>query len=340
MSFSGKRILFISASFFSYEKAIIQLLEKLGASVDFFDERPSNSVFSKGIIRVNRKFYQQKINQYYQSISEKTTGEKYDFFLLIKGESVPEKFLENFKNQHSETQMIFYLYDSVKEYPRFLDLLPYFDKKITFEPSDAKKYQLQFRPLFFIDDYVSESKKENLKYDLVFIGSAHTDRFLVGEKVEEKARILGFKTLMYYFAPSKTALKLRQIFDKNLQKINLKKVTFKNLTHLEISKIYSETKAVLDINKPFQFGLTMRTFETLASEKKLITTNPEIKNYPFYHPQNILVIDRNSVELEPSFFQSEFQKIDEEDLYKMSLTSWLQEVFLLNDDSYWKKCLP
>lgn len=225
--------------------------------------------------------------------------------------------------------MIFYLYDSVKEYPRFLDLLPYFDKKITFEPSDAKKYKLQFRPLFFIDDYISESKKENLKYDLVFIGSAHTDRFLVGEKVEEKAKKLGLKTFMYYFAPSKTALKLRQIFDKNLQKISLKKVNFKKLTHLEISKIYSETKAVLDLNKPFQFGLTMRTFETLASKKKLVTTNPEIKNYPFYHSQNILVIDRNSVELDLSFFQSEFRKIDEQDLYKMSLASWLEDVFLL-----------
>ena len=42
--------------------------------------------------------------------------------------------------------------------------------------------------------------------------------------------------------------------------------------------------AVLDIEHPKQVGLTMRTFEVLASGRKLITTNRSIINHEFYDP--------------------------------------------------------
>ena len=89
MNLVGKKILFLSANFFGYEKAITQKLLELGAEVDFYNERPSDSIFTKGIIRVRRKFYQKKINRYYRKISEEIIDKKYDFLLLIKGETIP-----------------------------------------------------------------------------------------------------------------------------------------------------------------------------------------------------------------------------------------------------------
>ena len=68
MNLSGKKILFLSANFFGYEKAITNRLQELGAEVDFFNERPSDSILSKGIIRVNKNFYFKKIKSYYQKI--------------------------------------------------------------------------------------------------------------------------------------------------------------------------------------------------------------------------------------------------------------------------------
>ncbi len=34
----------------------------------------------------------------------------------------------------------------------------------------------------------------------------------------------------------------------------------------------------------------MRTFETIGSGKKLITTNADIKDYPFYNPEIYLLL--------------------------------------------------
>ena len=332
-NFEGKKIIFFSASFFNYEKVIVEKLQNLGAEVDYFDERPSNSTLSKGIIRVKRNFFKQKIQKYYRSILITTFGKKYDLLLIIKGETVPEFCLKQFKIDHPKTKLIYYGYDPLSEYPKIQNILPLFDKKLTFDRQDSVKFKMQFRPLFFIDEYLNEEKKIDFKYDIAFIGSAHTDRFSVGEMVENLAQKINLKTYFYYFAPSKFVLLLKKTLDKNFKKLDLKKIEYQQLDHQQIAEIYRNSRAVLDIQKPFQNGLTMRTFEVLASGRKLITTNKDIINYPFYNENNILMIDREKPELPIKFFGSEFVDLSEKDLYKMSLDSWLQDVFF-NDVDY------
>ena len=129
---------------------------------------------------------------------------------------------------------------------------------------------------------------------------------------------------------------LKKIFDKNLQYFNIKKLSFKTLSHQQIIEIYQKTKSVLDINNPFQNGLTIRTFEVLALGKKLITTNADVINYPFYHPQNILIINRENIILEKFFFETEFKEIENEILQKMSLESFIECLFIENQDEYWE----
>jgi spore maturation protein CgeB len=119
------------------------------------------------------------------------------------------------------------------------------------------------------------------------------------------------------------AFRLKKMIDKNLKQFDITKVSFDKLNHHQIIDFYKKTKSVLDINKPFQNGLTIRTFEVLASGRKLITTNSDIKNYPFYCPENILVIDREDIQLKPEFFATDFKEIDQEVLYKMSLDSFI-----------------
>lgn len=339
MSFQGKRILFISPSFFNYEEAIKNRLLEQGAVVDYFDERPSNSIWTKGIIRVNPKLYKKQIEKYYQAIQEKIKDTKYDYFLLIKGESIPFTFLDFFKTCHPNTQRIFYMYDTVEEYPRFKELIPHFNKSITFERSDAKAYSLLFRPLFYLKDYQKTQDSTSPIYDVVFIGTAHSDRYSIGEKLNEICSNMGLKTYLYYYSPSKLAYYFLRLFDKNLKKFDIKKLSFKKLSHIEISEVYQNSFSVLDINKPFQFGLSMRTFEALASGKKILTTNQEIKHYPIYDPQNIWIMDRDKIELHPDFFKTEFKQLDSKALYKMSMDSWLEDVILKEKIDYWDTVL-
>jgi hypothetical protein len=80
----------------------------------------------------------------------------------------------------------------------------------------------------------------------------------------------------------------------------------------------------------------MRTFESLGAGRKLITTNQEIKKYPFYDEQNILVINRENIRLNTEFFKTDFKKIEENLLESMSLKGLVEEIFGLVQVNYWQ----
>ncbi len=336
MGLKGKKILFLSVSFFKYERAIANRLCEMGAEVDFYDERPSNSNFSKGIIRFNKKLYHAKISSYYKTILKEIENKEYDYFLLIKGEATPSFFLEKIKHDRPGMEMIYYNFDPLGEYPTLISHLEYFDKKFTFEYHDSVAYNLSFRPLFYVDEYKNLNNHiYSFDYDIIFIGSAHTDRYIVGEKVKSMADKLGLKAFFYYYAMGKIAFRLKKLVDNSLEQFDLKKLSFEKLNHQQIISFYQKTKTVLDINKPFQHGLTIRTFEVLAGGRKLITTNADIRNYPFYSPDNILIIDREDIKLDSDFFKSDFQELDDHVLQMMSLDSFISALFSEDQHSYW-----
>lgn len=336
ISLKDKKILFLSVSFFKYERAIEKRLIEIGAEVDFYDERPSNSNLSKGIIRLNKRLYQSQITKYYNAILDEIKNKKYDYFLLIKGEAIPVFFLEKIRELNPDMEMIYYNFDPLKEYPNLISNLKYFDKKITFEYDDSVTYGLNFRPLFYLDEYKNLNQNSKApEYDIVFIGSAHTDRYIVGEQVKAKAESLQLKTFFYYYAMGKIAFRIKKLIDRNLKKFDNNKLSFEKLSHQQIIDYYQKSRSVLDINKPFQYGLTIRTFEVLASGRKLITTNTDIKNYPFYNAKNIWVLDRDNIQLDPDFFKTDFEPLDEKTLYMMSLDSFIECLFIQNQDDYW-----
>ncbi len=87
--------------------------------------------------------------------------------------------------------------------------------------------------------------------------------------------------------------------------------------------LYRKSRIVLDVQKPMQIGQTMRSFEALGSKRKLITTNSDIANYDFYHPDNILIIDRHHPIVPPSFLHSNYTPLPQEIYTSYSLSNWL-----------------
>ncbi|WP_179471965.1 lipopolysaccharide biosynthesis protein [Chryseobacterium sp. H1D6B] len=312
----------------------------MGAKVDLFDERPSNSFFSKAIIRIKKEMYAVKINQYFKGIIEKIKDIKYDYFLLIKGEATPKFFLDFLKSNNPDIQFIFYTYDSFKNNSNGLDILSYFDHQFTFDSQDALQYKMSFRPLFFAQDYGDLNGKNNkFQNDLAFIGTAHSDRYSISEKAKSWCSQHHLKMFTFYFSPSKLLFKYKRLADKEFKNFDYKNISFRSLSHNEIVNIYNNTKVILDINHPGQNGLTMRTFETLGAGRKLITTNPKVKHYPFYDAQNIYVIERGAIKFEEDFFKSDFKEINSDIRESMSLKGWVNEVFGISSITHWEPVL-
>ena len=77
MSMKNKKILFISQKFFGYEFAIKNELEKMGACIYWFDDRPSNSLLIKGLLRLKIQWLSDLVVFFYHnSIFKKTSRKK------------------------------------------------------------------------------------------------------------------------------------------------------------------------------------------------------------------------------------------------------------------------
>ncbi len=336
---NNKNILLISVKFFNYEFLIKKELERMGAEVTLYDERPSNSFFSKVIIRVKKKVYKTKITSYYKKLILELENKKFDYFLLIKGEAVPKFFIDFLREKNPNIKLIYYTYDSFKNNKNGLEIMDLFDAKFTFDSNDASKYYMGFRPLFFATDYsdLYMKNKGNHNYDLSFIGTAHSDRYIIAENANSWCLKNGFKMFTFYFSPSKLLFKIKKLTEKSFKDFDENKISFNSLSHQEIINIYRDSKAILDINHPGQNGLTMRTFETLGSGRKLVTTNENVKKYPFYDANNIWVIDRENPQFNAAFFSSEFLPIQEDFYQSMSLNGWIKEVFGLKTTEHWSQ---
>ncbi|CAM3772607.1 lipopolysaccharide biosynthesis protein [Elizabethkingia anophelis] len=334
----GKKVLFLSVRTFNLENEIIRKLESFGAYVTYFDERPNNNNFTKAIIRVKKSLYQVRINSYYQNILKTIENENYDFLFVNKGEVVPEFFLQEFNKQNPACTKLFYCWDSFDNNPHALKNLVYFDRKSSFDPLDAKKYNIYFRPLFFLDEYENlEMGKEVL--DLLFIGTAHSDRYIISSKIKNWCQQNKLKAFCFYYMQGKFVYFYKRFFDKTFKQFDYKKLSFKSLSKVQILDYYQKSKVILDINHPYQRGLTLRTFEALGAKKKIITTNQEIKKFPFYNENNVFVIDRTNIRLNKSFFETPYQKVDKETYKKFSLEGFLYNIFINPEQDYWNKSL-
>ena len=77
----------------------------------------------------------------------------------------------------------------------------------------------------------------------------------------------------------------------------------------------------MDVNHPLQYGLTSRSIEALGANRKLITTNSNVKAYDFFNENNILIIDRKNPIIKEEFFYKNYIKPNKETYEKYSLAA-------------------
>jgi len=327
----NKKVLYIGQRFFGYEYEIKIMLESMGAIVDYYDERPSNTFWTKVFIRLNTKrLIDSKIQAYYNEILKKIENIQYDYVFIVKIETIDKQILEKLKASQKNAKFLLYMWDSIKNYKGKEKLLSYFDKSFSFDNEDAKTYkELIFLPLFYIPMY-ENIKTKKIIYDICFIGSGHSDRYSVVHKIMGQASKFGLTAYTFFFLQSKKLYTVRKLFDKRMKNANIDEFSFHPLKQKEIVDIISQSNVVVDIEHPSQNGLTMRTIEMLGAHKKLITTNKNIMNYDFYNTNNIYVIERNNLEIRKDFFDIPYQPLDKNIYDKYSLYEWIKTIFAEN----------
>ncbi len=323
-----KKILLFSPAFFNYENMIVDKMREMGADVDMYNERSVSNAASRALLKINPNIFALKTTKYYEKIIETIKDKDYDYILIVKCDMTPASILQSFKIIFPNAKLCLYLWDSITNIPGIINKFRYFDSIYSFDLNDCEKYpQLKFRPLFFDDQFRNQiADYSACKYDLSFLGTIHSDRYAVVRQIQTIAEEKGYSCFWFLYLQSKFIYYFYKFTKKEFKTIPKSKFSFKKMSAAEIAKIENESRAILDIQHPKQTGLTIRTIEMVGMNKKLITTNESIKKYDFYNPNNIMVIDREKVEIPAEFFNVPYTPIKEEIYEKYSLRQWIIDV--------------
>jgi hypothetical protein len=329
----NKKILFLCPLFFNYHEKLIKAMESMGADIDYFDERPSNTFISKALLRINRNFVTVQIKKYYEEITQKISNQKYDYVFICQAEATPISFLKDVKKLHPSARMALMLWDSVANKVNTLEKLEYFDEVFSFDKKDCDRFGLTFRPLFFDKEYEQIAKESTAHvYDLFFVGTVHSDRYLLLKEVKQQFQRNNQNVFYFLYIPSKIMYYQRKLLTDELAGSQITEFSFEGLPSQELTTRLKQSKVVVDIQHPKQTGLTMRTIEMLGANKKIITTNTEIKQYDFYHPNNICVVNRKNVVVPPDFMTAPYVQVDEKVKSRYSINYFVLDILGLTNE--------
>jgi len=323
---AGRRILLIVASFFGYDKEIVSRLKARGASVAVYEDRPSTKTMSKVLNRLHPALVQGAAKRHVERILSECRDMNFDDIVVIKGEAFTPILLKRLFTAFPKARTTFYMWDSFRNSRGAQAKLPLFDRCLSFDPVDvANTKGLVLRPLFFVPNYIRQGELEP-DIDILFVGTVHTDRYAILKKLVSSFPA-GTKSIFFLYFPARFIYYLRRAFDPTFWTSKVDEFSFVPLNHQDNSALYARARAIVDIERKIQTGLTMRTFEVLASGKKLITTNPSIRNFELFDPSNICVITRHDPVVPSDFFRGSFVPIKPEVLFRYSLDGWIDDVF-------------
>jgi hypothetical protein len=228
------------------------------------------------------------------------------------------------RHEFPTARFILYMWDSIANRQSVVENLSSFDACFSFDPVASRQFGMTLRPLFFSRGFEARDRK-NVDYQLSFVGTGHTDRFAVVSAVDSSLPP-SVTRMWYLYLQAPWVFYAYKISNPDFRGAPMSSFRFEPLAKQSVQDIFFRSHAVLDIEHTLQSGLTMRTFEAMGASKKLVTTNPHIRDYDFYNPDNVCVIDRKAAQVPAAFLDSPYVPISDELYGKYRLEGWLDEL--------------
>ncbi|KDN12386.1 hypothetical protein SALWKB12_1474 [Snodgrassella communis] len=270
---------------------------------------------------LKEQIYNQKLQENMQSI---LGSNFYDYTLVIRPDLFPLPALQLLK-KHTKTKFIGYQWNGIKRFPKTIPTIGLFDRFFVFDPMDLNnpeysQYQLNGISNFYFDKHLPQAipHSNSIAY---FVG-LHVDSRITTIEACANALIQNGVNLNFNikFRPSE-AYKTTLYSCRQINAIP-ENITFEdNLQHINMADI------LIDIINPVHNGLSFRIFEALYYKKKLITNNTQIKNYDFYHPDNILIWNKTEdLQQITDFLAKPLVSINPDIIQKYSFGNWIRNI--------------
>lgn len=272
-------------------KSLFERIKNLGSKV----------FLKKNIKHINREKY---------IIDELERLGNFDQILTINPELISLETHRKIKNKTK--RYITFLYDSLDRINVKNNILELFDIIFSFDKKDCKIYNFKFITNYIYN--IENNKTSEFKYKAFCI-------------LSEDNRMNSLIKLDDFFKKINEITKFIVFTNNKINQNTNITYTDKRISINEVAELLNESEIFIDLIRDNQTGLSFRVFESLKLERKLITTNETIKEYDFYNPNNILIIDKNNPIITHKFLDGKYEQVPDAIIKKYELKNWTKIVF-------------
>jgi len=271
--------------------------------------------FVKNILR-NKQYKQNLISQHNLEELNKSLSEidgELDYILVIRPDNFPISFVKNLKEKTKK--LIAYQWDGIEKFPEVKNYFNLFDTFFCFEKVESE-YNIKSITNFYFDHLPPSKKTYNTeKPILYFVGLYWKSR---EEKIDKFIdQVVNLPVELSIFI---------QYFKEPEQKNDKIKYIQNRITFEENLEFVKNSDILLDFVDPLHNGLSIRFFEGMYYKKKVITDNIMVKNYDFYHPDNIFVVENDNYKNIEQFLKAPYHELSEDIVKKYGFSNWIKEV--------------
>ena len=277
-------ILLIALHYHDYTAQISAELRALGHRVSVHDIQPRNLVMKTMRVTAPRR-WQTRIDAHHAAILSAERGEDYDVVLFVQVHQMAQDMLLRFRRAFPVAKFILYNWDSIVQHDYRLHL-DAFDIVATFDPEDARRYDLLHLPLFCVRDFQRLERREQERRGVYFVGN-----------IVNLARYEAIRNFRAYCSSEGIRLQAwlacSPVVQSRLVRSGVvpRGVTVRSIPRRRFIEMIETSTAVFDFANHRQSGYTMRVVENLCAGKKIITNNDRIADEPFYSPDRIHIFE-------------------------------------------------
>ena len=261
------------------------------------------------------KAEQYNFKKYCEKSLKNLASKSYDYCLVIRGDLIPEFVIKHARS--ISNKMVDYQLDGLSVSSKILDYHKNFDRIFVFDPEDVKRHP-SFNLVFLPNCYFGETDfTQPSEIDLLYIGQ------FIEKRHQQLSSIHNYLESQHMHYSSYTSLYQGRDFIPLHHKVLHHKIS---TTYQENIDFVKKSKTLIDFKRDEHDGLSLRFFEAMQYGKKIITDNFSVKNYDFYHPNNIFVTNYVNLEGLVDFLQSPYQSLPSELVEKYSFKNWINTI--------------
>jgi hypothetical protein len=343
------RILLITPVFYGIENKIKETIENLDYEVTWFENKsiPFDYHGTACKFKFLRRLYFRIFSpqkRYIRNEFKKIGDIRFDYLFLINGFILCSYLFRRLKKMNPEIKSTLYLWDSFSMYS-WKQELQFFDAVFTFDRADAERFNIRYKPNFYISNGVDINIAVK-NADIFFVGKFNSFRIEILNRIVNQANKAGIRCFVKLWPGYKIFFHHKVVYSF-LKSIRLGNFWMKNylinyeafegilksnflitgpINYYEAQMHLCSSNVVLDLPFQGQTGYSHRLIEALSKGIKVLTTNSGIKNESFYNSNQIKVFDREILDINLDWLKDRITFPVHGDILKLELSEWLKSI--------------